>query len=133
MVEMNFSNVFAIDYDVNNAKEEQNNRINSYFINIDKDRNLLNKSVENRIVNHNGNSYYAAGVLFMISVIGLLLYVNLYQENCFTESCMKLSNWRGFSFLKFFFRIKKRKTNQSKINEQSSNNQVESKDLIEEI
>jgi hypothetical protein len=130
---MNTSNIFAIQYDLSNAKDQETNPINHYLINIDKERNLFNKSIENRIVNHNGNSYYAAGVLFMISVIGLLLYVNLYQENCFTESCLQLSNRRGFSFLKFFFKIKKRNANESKINQASSNVQLENKELIEEI
>jgi hypothetical protein len=128
---MNTSNIFAIDYDL--SKDPETNRVNHYFINIDKERNFFNKSIENRIVNHNGNSYYAAGVLFMISVIGLLLYVNLYQENCFTESCLKLSNRRGFSFLKFFFKIKRRNANEAKINQASSNVQLENKELIEEI
>jgi len=131
---MNLSNIFAIDYDVSHAKEKQIDRFNNYIINIDKDKNFFNKSIENRIVNHNGNSYYAAGVLFMISVIGLLLYVNLYQENCFTESCLQLSNRRGFSFLKFFFKIKNRNIKESRNTSQTStNNQPENKELIEEI
>jgi hypothetical protein len=53
--------------------------------------------------NSGGGSYYLAGVLFMVSVIGLLLYVNLYYENCFRDTCYQLSKYRGFAFLRKFF------------------------------
>lgn len=50
-----------------------------------------------------GGNYYIAGVLFMVSVIGLLLYVNLYYENCFRDTCFRLSKYRVCSFLRHFF------------------------------
>jgi hypothetical protein len=48
-------------------------------------------------------NYYVAGVVFMISVIGLLLYVNLYYEYCFRDTCFCMSKWRACFFLKYFF------------------------------
>ena len=50
-----------------------------------------------------GGNYYIAGVLFMVSVIGLLLYVNLYYEYCFRDTCFRLSKYRMFFFLRQFF------------------------------
>jgi hypothetical protein len=50
-----------------------------------------------------GGSYYLAGVLFMLSVIGLLLYVNLYYENCFRDTCFQLSKYRACFFLRYLF------------------------------
>lgn len=50
-----------------------------------------------------GGNYYVAGVLFMLSVIGLLLYVNLYYEYCFRDTCFQLSKFRGCFFLRYFF------------------------------
>lgn len=47
-------------------------------------------------------NYYIVGVLFMISIIGLLLYVNLYYEYCFRDTCFQMAQWRGCCFLKLF-------------------------------
>lgn len=50
-----------------------------------------------------GGNYYLAGVLFMVSVIGLLLYVNLYYEYCFRDTCFRLAKFRACFFLRYFF------------------------------
>ena len=53
-------------------------------------------------VNNDSGNYYLVGVLFMISIIGLLLYVNLYYEYCFRDTCYQMSQWKGCCFLKLF-------------------------------
>lgn len=52
------------------------------------------------------NNYYIVGVLFMLSIIGLLLYVNLYYEYCFRDTCIQMSKWRLCCCLKQFLRIR---------------------------
>lgn len=57
-----------------------------------------------RTIRDSGGNYYVAGVLFMISVIGLLLYVNLYYEYCFQDTCIQMSKWRFCCFIKYFLK-----------------------------
>ncbi|RMZ93433.1 hypothetical protein BpHYR1_001370 [Brachionus plicatilis] len=52
-------------------------------------------------VSTSGN-YYIAGVVFMIAVIILLLYVNLYHDNCLTDTCEDISKLPVCSCIKCF-------------------------------
>jgi hypothetical protein len=61
--------------------------------------------INNKIITNDSASYYIVGVLFMVSIIGLLLYVNLYYEYCFRDTCYQMSRWRICCFLKYFFTI----------------------------
>ncbi|CAF1040856.1 unnamed protein product [Brachionus calyciflorus] len=56
-----------------------------------------------QFVSTSGN-YYLGGIVFMVSIIGLLLYVNLYYENCFSETCEELSRSTFCCCLKFFIK-----------------------------
>lgn len=47
-------------------------------------------------------NYYFAGVVFMIAVIILLLYVNLYYDNCLTETFEDISKFPMCSCIKIF-------------------------------
>lgn len=40
-----------------------------------------------------GGSYYSVGVLFMVFIIGLLIYVNLCNEYCLKETCLYFSRF----------------------------------------
>lgn len=85
---------------------------------------LMQYRISSSTRDSSGN-YYVAGVLFMISVIGLLLYVNLYYENCFRDTCFQMSKWRVCCFIRHFFKpisSSTQKRNQNQINVSNANN-----------
>lgn len=47
----------------------------------------------------------------MVAIICLLLYFNLYYENCFRDTCLSLSKFKMCSCLKYFFARKPNSTN----------------------
>lgn len=59
-------------------------------------------SLESSDVYSNSNSYYLAGIVFMVAVIILLLYVNLYYDNCLTNTCEDISKLPMCSCVKIF-------------------------------
>ena len=88
-----------------------------------------------RIANSSsGDNYYIVGVLFMLSVIGLLLYVNLYHEYCFRDTLLQMMHWRFCSFLHYCFTVKRTALNNSihnnnavVVNEKTSDTSMKSK------
>ncbi|CAF1040877.1 unnamed protein product [Brachionus calyciflorus] len=73
---------------------KNSNYISLISKNLSENIRDLNKKVyilNRESVANNGNNYYVGGVVFMVSVLGLLMYVNFYYENCFTDSCLDLS------------------------------------------
>jgi hypothetical protein len=72
---------------------------NSQFYNASKDMSSLDR----------GSSGYLVGVMFMVSIIGLLIYVNLCNKLCLKETCLFLAKYRACYCLKrFFIRTRKR-------------------------
>jgi hypothetical protein len=53
-------------------------------------------------------SSYIAGVFFMLCVIGLLLYVNLYYEYCFRDTIIEMTQSKMCFCLKFCFIVRKK-------------------------
>jgi hypothetical protein len=91
-------------------------KFNSNTINTNGYLNNFNYQVNYSLGGNDSSNYYFSGVLFMISIIGLLLYVNLYYENCFTETLFRVSKWRFCFFLKYCFVISRKSTNQGENN-----------------
>jgi hypothetical protein len=74
-------------------------------------------------------SSYIAGIIFMMFVIVLLLYVNLYYEYCFRDAIIELSKTRMCSCLKNCFVVRRRGKRQQIDTEQIDN--ATSQNLIE--
>jgi hypothetical protein len=96
-------------------------RYKRHFIDFDNNlhHNLL-RPVENKdyVSNVDSRNYYLFGVFFMVFVMGLLIYVNLYHEYCFTHAVAKLMELRCCFCLKFCLIIKKNdKTNDESIDQ----------------
>lgn len=101
--------------------------INMISKNMSDDIIELNKKIylSNRpdLVSTSGN-YYVGGVVFMVSVLGLLMYVNFYYENCFSETCYDLSRLSCCCCVQLCFKYKLCNFSQS----QTSENSVSSKE-----
>lgn len=63
-----------------------------------------NKSKNYAAVEYTGGNYYYGGVFFMASVLGLLMYVNFYYENCFTQTCIDISKWKVCCCMRYIFK-----------------------------
>ena len=61
--------------------------------------------LSNRIYSNDNGNYYIVGVLFMISVIILLLYVNLYREYCLRDTLIQLLQMKYCCLLRYFFTV----------------------------
>jgi hypothetical protein len=73
-------------------------------------------------------SSYIAGIIFMMFVIVLLLYVNLYYEFCFRDAIIELSKTRMCSCLKNCFVVRrrgKRQIDTEQIDNTTSQNLIE--------
>lgn len=72
-------------------------KTNSYDVN-----NTLSVYNNDSQVAFGSGNYYFAGVVFMVAVIILLLYVNLYYDNCLTETFEDISRIPMCSCIKIF-------------------------------
>lgn len=68
-----------------------------------------------------GGNYYFGGVFFMISVLGLLMYVNFYHENCFSQTLIDISKWKCCCCVRYILQKKNSKLRSRK--QKSSNEQ----------
>ena len=70
-----------------------------------------------------GGSYYLVGVIFMVFIIGLLIYVNLCNEICLKDTCVFFTKFRVCICLKLLF---KKKNNSHASNSHYNNYQNQS-------
>ena len=69
-----------------------------------------------------GGNYYFGGVFFMISVLGLLMYVNFYYENCFSQTLIDISKLKCCCCIRHILEKNNSKLNRSR-NQKSSKRQ----------
>ena len=108
-----------------NSNYNNSNITNGYL-------NNFNYQVNYSLGGNDSGNYYFSGVLFMISIIGLLLYVNLYYENCFTDTMFRVSKWRFCYFLKYCFIISRKSANRENNNTKLQTNGNLKKNSVQE-
>ena len=74
-------------------------------------------------------SSYIAGVIFMLFVMALLLYVNLYYEYCFRDTIIEMSDTWACSCLKHCFVVQRGKKQNNAANQNHSSYSIQMKHI----
>ena len=109
---LNESTLIKLIFNYSAAQSPQTSQSNHYRISLDKiakDFSGYPMPPSTNVDLESIKSSYVAGVFFMLCVIGLLLYVNLYYEYCFRDSIIELTETRMCFCLKYCLIVRRSK------------------------